>query len=286
MAGRLGGWAHRAHLEGMNTNILHLGLVDDDDIVLDSAALDLAALDHPDADLNYYAEMLGAISERIAEVGGDAHDSMLRAAALAQVIGGEYGFVGDRASYDDPANADMIRVLDRRRGLPVSLSILYVAAARRLGWPAAALDSPGHVLVRIGTETAPVLIDPFAGGTAVGVEALAALLARALGPGRVPAAQHVAAMPNRSVLVRLLLNQATRAEQAGEALRALTLFERMTVIAPGAGHAWWARARLELAAGRVPAARSSLSAMLEMTRDPGRRGQIADALNALTGQTP
>jgi len=265
----------------MNTNILHLGLVDDDDIVLDSAALDLAALDHPERDLDPFSVLLGEISERIAEIGGAAHDGPTHAAALARVIGDEYGFVGDRETYDDPANADMIRVLERRRGLPVSLSILYVAAARRLGWSAAALDSPGHVLVRIGNETQPVLIDPFAGGAVVGAEALAALLAQSLGPGTAPAGRHVAAMSNRSVLVRLLLNQATRAEKAGQTMRALTLFERMTVIAPGTGHPWWERARLELAGGRVSAARSSLSAMLEMTRDPVRRGQIASALAAL-----
>ncbi|HEX8445858.1 MAG TPA: transglutaminase-like domain-containing protein [Sphingomonas sp.] len=267
----------------MNAEILHLGLIDDDAIMLDSAALDLAALDHPDVDVGPLVDQLGQISERIAEAGMDAHDSAARVAVLAQVIGGEYGFTGDRTTYDDPANADMIRVLERRRGLPVSLAILYVAAARRLGWSAVALDTPGHVLVRVGADVEPVLIDPFSGGVEVGSDALAALLARILGPGTKPAAGHVAAMSNRSVLVRLLLNQAMRAEKAGQSARALTLFERMTVIAPGAGHAWWERARLELAAGRVAAARASLSAMLEMTRDPVRREQISDALAALAG---
>jgi regulator of sirC expression with transglutaminase-like and TPR domain len=134
---------------------------------------------------------------------------------------------------------------------------------------------PGHVLVRIGGD-APVLIDPFRGGMTVGIAALAALLGER-------GAKTVAAMSNRAVLVRLLLNQATRAEQAGRAGRALALFERMTVIAPNAGHAWWERARLELAGGRVTAARASLSAMLEMTREPLRRAQIAEALAALAG---
>ncbi|WP_076068810.1 SirB1 family protein [Sphingomonas montana] len=260
----------------MNTDIMHLGLVDDEAIALDLAALDLAALDHPGVDLDPAIEMLATISDRLRTVAGQANDATDRVAALTEVVAGTFGFSGDRETYDDPANADMIRVLDRRRGLPVSLSILYVAAARRLGWTADALDIPGHVLVRVGGDGTPVLIDPFRDGMVVGITALAALLERG-------DAGSVAPMSNRSILVRLLLNQAMRAEQAGEAGRALTLFERMTIIAPGAGHAWWERARLELAGGRVTAARSSLSAMLEMTRDPQRRGQIADALAALAG---
>ena len=61
--------------------------------------------------------------------------------------------------------------------------------------------------------------------------------------GPTAAVRHVAAMPNRAVLVRLLLNQATRAEQAGLGRRALELYARMTVMAPDYGNAWWPRAR-------------------------------------------
>ena len=134
----------------MTDTILHLGLVDDDAILLDAAALELAALDHPEADLAEHAETLTAITNRLAMFGGDVPSSAARAAMLARVIAQEQGFIGDRETYDDPANADMICVIRRRRGLPVSLAIIYVAAARRLGWPAYALNTPGHVLVRIG----------------------------------------------------------------------------------------------------------------------------------------
>lgn len=80
---------------------------------------------------------------------------------LSKVIAGEFGFTGDYLDYDDPDNADLIRVIDRRRGLPVSLTILYASAARRIGYQADVLNTPGHVLGRVGTETDSVLIDPF-----------------------------------------------------------------------------------------------------------------------------
>lgn len=264
----------------MEEDLIRLGLVDEDDIVLDEAALSLALLDHPGVRSGPYQDLLEAVAIRLDAVAGVATGARERADALSSVLSDEFGFAGDAQTYDDPANADLIRVIDRRRGLPVSLSILYVAAARRLGWTANVLDIPGHVLVLVGDESAPVIVDPFRGGILVERDQLAALL-MAGSSGQVPAARHVAAMPNRAVLVRLLLNQATRAEQAGKGRRALELFRTMTTMAPGYGHAWWDRARLELTDGDVAAARNSLTAMLEVTREPELRRRVADTLAAL-----
>ena len=82
-------------------------------------------------------------------------------------------------------------------------------------------------------------------------------------------------------VVRLLQNQASRAEAAGDAARAMTLYERMALIAPGHGEVWWQLARMQLQHQDFSAARSSLSAMLEVTRAPQRRQQIMAALAAI-----
>ncbi len=261
-------------------NLDDLGLVDDDDIVLDEAALTLAQLDHEGTDIGPYEDVLSDIAARLDEVGAGIADAAGRAACLAQVLAGEFGFAGDAATYDDPANADLIRVIDRLRGLPISLSILYVAAARRIGWAAEVLNLPGHVLVMVGHEAEPAIIDPFRGGVTIGVGEITALLASANG-GVSAAVRHVAAMPNRAILVRLLLNQATRAEKAGHGRRALLLYTRMTSIAPDHPHPWWERARLELVDNDVAAARASLAAMLEITREPALRERVVSTLDAL-----
>jgi regulator of sirC expression with transglutaminase-like and TPR domain len=104
-----------------------------------------------------------------------------------------------------------------------------------------------------------------------------------LGASAQPNADHVAPMENRAVLVRLLLNQASRAEAGGNAARALTLYERMTAIAPDYPQPWWDRARLEISGGEVHSARGSLSAMLEITRDVHVRNHVCAALDALSG---
>lgn len=270
-----------ARLPVMTENIAYLGLLDDEAIVLDLSALELAALDHVDVDLSSYVDRLGELTEQLMMVGGSARSATERAVALAKILGGENGFVGDADTYDDPANADLIRVIDRRCGLPVSLSILYVSLARRLGWSAHALNTPGHVLVRLGPEAAPVLIDPFHGGAMVEHEQLSLLLSQMVGQRVILAAEHLLPMSNRAVLVRLLMNQASRAEAAGDAERALILYGRMTVIAPAYGQTWWDRARLEASQGQSLAARGSLMAMMEITRDPIVRAHISAALDTL-----
>jgi regulator of sirC expression with transglutaminase-like and TPR domain len=136
------------------------------------------------------------------------------------------------------------------------------------------------VLVRLGEERA-VIVDPFNGGAIVPPVRLAALLSRALGDSVRPEPEHVAPMSNRATLVRLLVNQASRAEQAGDSRRALTLYERMTLVAPDNPDAWWQLARLQLHTGSSDTARHSLSAMLEVTRDPERRELVVAALEAL-----
>lgn len=265
----------------MTDSIHYLGLVDEETIALDTAALDLAALDHPEVNLAPYLDQLDAIAIELAESAGTARSNEERARALAQVIAGEFGFTGDTTSYDVPANADLIQVMDRRRGLPISLSILYVAAARRMDWAADALNTPGHVLVRIGTGEDAVLVDPFDDGALVGRTRVTALFAQATGRAIAPEPDRMAALSNRAALARLLLNQATRAEAGGDTARALALFERITIVAPASGHGWWERARLELGEGDTAAARASLNAMLEMTREPALRARITALLGNL-----
>ena len=249
----------------MVDGMMALGLMEDADIALDRAALQICALDHEGVDLATYHDFLDGIETRLRGVAGPQgvrapDDAAVR---LRDILAGAYGFEGDRNAYDHPANGDMIRVIDRRRGLPIALAILYVALARRVGWAAHVLNTPGHALVGLGAA-AKVVIDPFNGGVRVTI-----------------APEAIQPMSNRAVLVRLLTNEASRAEGAGLGARALTVMRRITTVAPEYSWGWWQRARLERGAGDTASARSSLSAMLETTRDEDLRGQVRMALASL-----
>jgi regulator of sirC expression with transglutaminase-like and TPR domain len=145
---------------------------------------------------------------------------------LATELGGRQGFAGDPAAYHDPDNALLHRVLERKRGLPISLAIVYVAVARRLGIPAYAIALPGHVVAAVADGATPVVLDPFHGGLLLDEPAIAARVTAATG-GRV--AYHRAMLrPAPTVaLVRRLLDNLTRdltaADRPADALRTVEL---------------------------------------------------------------
>ncbi len=265
----------------MDDAIQRLGLLDDEAIPLDEAALLVATLDHPHIDIDDYLDQIAGMAAQLLARGQRAVGGRERAELLAELIHRDYGYHGDSADYDNPANADLIAVIDRRRGLPVALSVVYVAVARRIGWAADPLNMPGHVLVRLGREPDAVILDPFDGGALLDGAGLARLIARVVGSHATVEPEHLTALSNRAVLVRLLSNQAARARRAGDLDRALVLHERMTSFAPSFTGLWWERARLEQLLGRARSARASLGAMLETTRDPALRSRIRAALDAL-----
>jgi regulator of sirC expression with transglutaminase-like and TPR domain len=90
--------------------------------------------------------------------------------ACTELLGGRHGLSGDRDDYDNPDNSMLDLVLERRRGLPIALSVVYVAAARRAGIPLAAVGLPGHFVVAHFGTTPPLLLDPFGGGVRVAVQ--------------------------------------------------------------------------------------------------------------------
>jgi regulator of sirC expression with transglutaminase-like and TPR domain len=262
----------------MNDTIVFYGLLDDEAVPIDAAALELSALDHDGASIDPYLELIDQMAARVLTLSADAQTAAEKSAVLATVIARENDFTGDRESYDAPVNADMIRVFDRRRGLPISLAIIYVAVARRLGWAAYVINLPGHVLVSLGEEE-PALIDAFNHGAVIGTDDRAG--PNLLNDRRSTMTQHVLRMSNRDVLVRLLQNQASRAEQEQDHERALTIYERMKTVAPASPQGWASMARVQLQVGAPAAARTNLIALLEITRDPDVRARISRALETI-----
>lgn len=265
----------------MDVALTHLGLVDDADIDLADAALACAAADRPEVEYGPLRARVAGLASRLMGQAAGVTTSRERARLLTALLADHEGLTGDTEDYDNPANADLAMLFERRRGLPVTLSLLYVALARRVGWTAQVLGLPGHVVVALGGDSDRVILDPFDHGRRVDAVALAELVDRAMGGHVAPSADHLRPLTNREVLVRLLTNQATRARRKGDPARALVLAQRMTAIAPRLTGLWWERARLEQIAGDTVAARASLAAMLETTHDPATRARIADALTTL-----
>ncbi|HEY2446571.1 MAG TPA: transglutaminase-like domain-containing protein [Rhizomicrobium sp.] len=240
----------------------HLGEAGEGPLDIAAAALMLSALDHSGRDLEPYRSHLAEIADQArleARLVRNAEDA---ASALAKLLVGRFGYDGDRLSYDDPQNADFIAVIDRRRGLPVALGILYMHAARAGGLDAAGLHSPGHFLLRIGLRGGEALIDPFNGGAALEREPLDAPPSM-----RVAASQEKGAMQTQGdidVLLRLENNLKLRALQTGDRMRALEIAKRMVLIGPRHPDLWMDMARLNETEGALGAAQKAYEACLAL----------------------
>jgi len=210
------------------------GVEADESLDLAETALLLAALDRPGGDPAPYRDHLAALAASVAEKipAAAAHSVLRRVRALADTIAGENSYAGDTLTYDDPQNANLMRVIDRRKGLPVALAIVYLHVARAQGWQACGLSFPGHFLIRLERGAVRAIVDPFNGGVERSAADLRDLLKQMagmdaeLGPGQ------YAPIGNREVLIRLLNNVKIRALAAGDAGRAAEIVERCLLFAP------------------------------------------------------
>ena len=228
------------------------------------AALMLAALDHAGRSLVPYESHLAEVAEASRQSLRLIYRAEEGARVLSALMAGRYGYGGDRTAYDDPQNADLISVIDRRRGLPVALGILYIHAARAGGFEACGLNVPGHFLLRISIKGSIALIDAFNGGAIVDHERLGGPPAMAAATPDEPSFGEP--VSDCDVLMRLQNNVKRRAIEAGDRVRALEIAKRMALIAPRRPELWMDLARLHEAGGSLGAAKTAYEACLALAK--------------------
>lgn len=261
--------------------ISRLGFLEDEDILLDDAALCLSAADCPGVDTAPAIEVLAAMEASLRECSIVAETGEEQAGLLSAVIAGEFGFSGDTETYDDLANMDLTQVLERRRGIPVSLAIIFIALARRLRWEAGALDIPGHLLIWIGPDDTRRIVDPFNHGRIVDPVRVRDQAIVPLHANHGDPTAGFRLLSNRDILMRLLLNRAGRLEASGRPELAMSTFRVMTRVAPLKNAARWHLVRLLVDLGDVSSAKSCLTDMLEISRNVDERSQIKSMLSRI-----
>lgn len=234
-----------------------------------TAALMLAALDHPERKLAPFLAHLGELSEAAHAEATFAQDAETASRALGQVFTRHFGYDGDRAAYDDPDNADLMMVIERRRGLPVALGILYMHAARAAQMEAYGLHAPGHFLLKIVVKGSEAYVDPFAGGATVDHERVTPhlgvpMLAAEPSAPEVPGAYEP--VSDIDVLLRLQNNIRSRALKSQDAARAIEIARRMAQLAPYRPSLWLELAHLQESVGALSAARSAYEHCLKSSR--------------------
>lgn len=255
-------------LEGLR----FVGRQADSDIDIADVALRLAAVDDVNARLDTYREHLDALGTDMIGAGKGVRTLRDRIAALRDVVFRQHGYHGDGETYDDMQNANLMRVIDRRKGIPVALGILVMHAARSQDWRITGVNFPGHFLLRLSLRGETAIVDPFHRCRRLTMEELRDMVNKMHGDTVEMHPDFIRSVDNRDILIRLQNNIKLRALQAEDNDRALEVLETMTAIAPGEASLWHERAVLEANRGNVKWAVRALEDFLS-ARPGGNDGE-------------
>ena len=198
-------------------------VAEDQGLGLLEAAASLAQDDYPDLDLQGVVDEVDALGRRLRDrVPADA-SGLHRIRLLHRFFFGELGFAGNVNHYHDPDNSYLHRVLQTRRGIPISLAVLYLELAAAAGLQAQGVSFPGHFLVKVRLTSGEVVVDPFTGESLSrrALEERLEALRGAPDDDAPPLGLYLVAASPRDVLARMLRNlKAIHAERADKIGRA------------------------------------------------------------------
>ena len=221
----------------------------EEEIDLAEAALVIAAHEYPGLDVPAYRarlnEMAAALKRRLrADI--SSTETLI---ALNRYLFDELGFSGNVADYYDPRNSYLNEVLDRRLGIPITLSLVYVEVGRRVGLALHGVAFPGHFLAKCIMRNGAVVLDPYARGASLSLDDLQQRL-KVLRGGTLPASEMIghllAAAGKKSILARMLRNLKVIYRERSDLPRALGAADRIIALEPGAAEEYRDRAGLYL----------------------------------------
>lgn len=223
---------------------------DDDEISLLRASLLIASIDNEEIDVSAYIKQVERMAAEIKETFGKDETEATRLAALNKYLFEEMGFHGSRTNYYHQSNSYMNEVIDDREGLPITLSVLYMDLAQRVGLNVVGVGLPGHFIVRHEPKQGdPQLIDPFDRGRLwTDEEAVRQVKSRIPGPFD---KQYLAAQAKRAILTRMLRNLMGLASEKQDAEKLLSFIETVLLINPESAEDRWFRAVLCYQTGRI-----------------------------------
>jgi regulator of sirC expression with transglutaminase-like and TPR domain len=220
----------------MNAQLEHFAeLVSREQFNLAEASLMLAQDVYPGIDIPGYLGRLDEIAAAIKRRLADDAFAEQKVLALNYYLFNEMHFSGNVDDYYDPRNNYLNEVIERRIGIPITLSILYLEIGRRLGLNLKGVSFPGHFLVKLSVKRGQLVLDPFRGGNAQSEAALRQRLAQVLPSGqaeRVELDPYLEPATPRLIVARTLRNLKSIYLQAGNLEPALAIMHRMLLVMP------------------------------------------------------
>jgi regulator of sirC expression with transglutaminase-like and TPR domain len=194
-------------------------------------ALLIALEDYPRIDIGGYLDELEALAARVQRRCHAGEPPVFRLGHLHAEMFDAEGYRGNTQSYYDPRNAYLNEVIDRKLGIPITLAIVYLHVATKMGLSAHGVGLPGHYLVKVQFELNEVYVDPFHEGSTLTIPEIAVLLRQLTGGSQQLMSEHLRAWSGRETLQRVLANLMNMWNRAGDSRRVATAKERMELLA-------------------------------------------------------
>jgi regulator of sirC expression with transglutaminase-like and TPR domain len=203
---------------------------DEAQLDLAEAALLIAAEEYPDLNVGRYLMRLDEMGSRAREAVPEAEPLAVRLHSLNRYLFAQEGFRGNSAEYYDPRNSFLNDVLDRKMGIPISLSAVYIEVGRRTGLQLEGVGFPGHFLVKAKDEDGEIVADPFHSGKLLSAQDCQKRLDRVYGGKVKLEASMLEAVGPRQMLLRMLRNLKAIYVRGEDYLRALKVLELLLLL--------------------------------------------------------
>ena len=179
---------------------------DSDDLDLTQMALLIGLSEYPNLDIELERQSLDSLASGASHRLDDEDDSLARANMLSEYLFDEVGFSANQEDYYDPRNSYLNEVLERRLGIPITLSLLYMEVGKRLDMDLEGVGMPGHFLVRVKSGPEDILVDPFHRGIFLSEQVCARRLQEIVGDTVAWDKRYVAGVSGRELITRILRN--------------------------------------------------------------------------------
>lgn len=259
--------------------LLRAALQDDRGVALDAAALEIACIESPHLDPAPSLEILDRLAAELAARLPATREGADFVRAANQYLFDELGFHGNERDYHNPRNSCLNFVLDLRTGIPISLSVVYVEVARRLGRPVVGIGLPGHFIAEYDDGRYATYIDPFHSGKLLTAEDCRRLARKITRAEAEPSA--LAPVGTRYILVRMLNNLRAAYFRSKQFAKMAQVMDLLVEAFPANAEYYKARGIARLKLKQYRGARSDLEMYLHHSPEAEDRAQVTQQLEAI-----
>jgi|SRR5215467_7853876 len=258
-----------------------IAALNDEAIDLALAGLVIASDEYPGLNIQNYVDELDQICKRAREAVSGLSDPSDMLEAINSVLFLEYRYHGNRQNYYDPRNSYLNQVIDRRTGIPITLSIVYMAVADSVGLRVSGVGMPGHFLVKHSGPRGEIYIDPFNSGRLIDAAGCARLVKEASNGNIELRSEHLVAVSKKQILTRVLTNLLAIYSEAKDFARAIRVLDLILMIHPNEPARVRDRGLLLAASGRARESIESLEQYVRLSPGASDAGEMINNIKRI-----